>query len=113
MKLVFSVFVFILFTLSPLLAQSILSASPLKVEKQFYFISVKIDGRGSYNFMVDTGAGITVIRPELASDLGLTAPGTAAMGTAGNKVKAITYADVPLAVGHYSLGDCSLAPVFR
>jgi hypothetical protein len=42
MKLVFSVFVFILVTLSPLFAQSVLSTSPLKVEKQFYFISVKI-----------------------------------------------------------------------
>jgi hypothetical protein len=91
MKSLISVFVLLGSILSCLPAQSILSSSDLKIAKEFYFIQLKINGKGPYPFMIDTGAGITVIRPELAIQLGLQASGTAQIGTAGKKVTSITW----------------------
>ncbi len=50
-------------------------------------ISATVDGKGPYHFVLDTGAGITVVTPKLAEAVGLTAAGSdVAHGTSDQTV---------------------------
>jgi predicted aspartyl protease len=55
-------------------------------------LPVEVNGRGPYEFILDTGAGTTLLTPELARSLGVKSTGTKQGQTAGGAV------DVSLAV---------------
>src|SRR5579864_6236705 len=55
-------------------------------------VPVRINGSGPYEFLVDTGAQLTVVEPSLAAELGLQA--SAASGV----ISVTRYAEVPLAL---------------
>ncbi len=57
-------------------------------------VPVIVDGKGPYNFVVDTGADRTVVSRELANDLKLTASGTATMHAMAG-VSSVDMVDVP------------------
>ncbi|HEV3090464.1 MAG TPA: aspartyl protease family protein [Candidatus Cybelea sp.] len=46
-------------------------------------VQARIDGKGPFNFVLDTGAGTTVVTPELSAQLHLAANGSANLGTSG------------------------------
>jgi predicted aspartyl protease len=108
MKLFSFFFVLGCFYVSPLGAQQILGSGELKVEKQFYFVQINLNGKGAYNSWLDKGAGVTVVKPGLAQELGLKATGTARIGTAGRPVTSTSYANIDLSIEGYDLGPCTL-----
>ncbi len=58
-------------------------------------VSTMIDGKGPYHFVLDTGAGITVITPELAERIGLEGKKSGQVtGSATVPVKMLTLQDV-------------------
>ena len=63
-------------TLPALLAEShcpagIASVTPRFVQRALIVIPVRINQKGPFDFMVDTGSQVTVVDPSLAADLGL------------------------------------------
>lgn len=48
-------------------------------------VDVKINGRGPYPFLLDTGAGITVLSPKLAADLAIDPKTTLAAGVGADQ----------------------------
>jgi Aspartyl protease/PDZ domain len=50
-------------------------------------VSTMIDGHGPYHFLLDTGAGITVITPELAARIGLSGAGSQRVTGGGGSVQ--------------------------
>jgi Aspartyl protease len=63
-------------TLPALLAEShcpagIASVTPRFVQRALIVIPVRINQKGPFDFMVDTGSQITVVDPSLAVELGL------------------------------------------
>src|SRR6516162_88593 len=51
-------------------------------------VSVTINNRGPYEFLVDTGMQVTIIEPSLAEELGLKPAGDADVSAVGNHSKA-------------------------
>ena len=49
-------------------------------------LPVHVNGQGPFEFILDTGAGITLITPELADQVGIGAAGTREGQSAGGKV---------------------------
>lgn len=88
---------------APLSAQEAPSAAPADAETlallndmtQRMTVPVEIDGRGPYQFIVDTGSERTVISRELANDLGL-APGRAALVHSMTEVSHIPTVVIPM-----------------
>lgn len=108
MKFFLLSFVLGLLSILSLNAQQVLESSELKVEKQFYFVQIKLNGQGPFNFLLDTGAGVTVIRPELAAELGFQATGTARIGTSGRVINSTSYANTVLSIGDYTLATATV-----
>jgi predicted aspartyl protease len=62
-------------------------------------VATTIDGKGPYHFVLDTGAAITVITPELARRAGLQGTGSGQVtGTATVQVKTLRLKDVGVAL---------------
>jgi predicted aspartyl protease len=66
-------------------------------------IACRVDGRGPYSFVLDTGANATVITPELARALGLRTKAAGQTTGAGNGSQAISSTSLAtLAIGSFS-----------
>jgi hypothetical protein len=75
-------------------------------------VSAMVDGKGPYHFVLDTGAGITVVTPKLAEAVGLTAAGSdIAHGTSDQTVAARLTTLKSLAVGTAMQADVAAAIV--
>src|ERR1700744_566817 len=62
-------------------AAQTVAAAPFILTDQRVLMDVTINGRGPLSFVVDSGANISVIRPERARDLGLKASTTMQVDT--------------------------------
>jgi predicted aspartyl protease len=71
---------------------SIASVTPRFVQGALIVIPVRINQRGPFDFMVDTGSQVTIVDPSLASELGLKPQGTVGV------VSVATYARVSVTV---------------
>jgi hypothetical protein len=75
---------------------SITSVTPRLVAGALVVIPVTVNGRGPFDFMVDTGSQVTVVDPSLAQELGLKPQGTvglvstASYAQASGSIKALT-----------------------
>jgi predicted aspartyl protease len=80
---------------------------PLRKALNLIFADVKINGKGPYNFVVDTGASQTVLSQKLAKDLGLAVITTTVMhGIGGSgKVSSSIHRIDQLQIGDVSVGD--------
>lgn len=72
-------------------------------------ISVLVNGSGPYEFMLDTGAQITVIDPALARELKLEVAGSLSLVTVASHVEAPLVSAEVLTVGPVSVGAISMA----
>jgi len=83
------------------------SPIPLRKALNLIFADVKINGKGPYNFVVDTGASQTALSQKLARDLGLKVITTTVMhGVGGSgKVNSEIYRIEQLQVGDVSVAD--------
>jgi aspartyl protease len=78
-------------------------------------VPVKINGRGPYRFIVDTGANHSTISPDLVRELGLTAAGTQSLVTLDGITGAaqVTYVSIDrLQAGDLLLEDTTLPVVW-
>jgi hypothetical protein len=80
-------------TLPALLAEShcpagIASVTPRFVRRALIVIPVRINQKGPFDFMVDTGSQITVVDPSLAVELGLKPQGEVGLVTVASYVRA-------------------------
>ncbi len=79
---------------------------PLHVVNRYQMIvAVAVDNSGPYNFLLDTGAQITMIDVSLADALHLRADGTAVVAGAGFRVAASLSQIDQLAAGSHTVGD--------
>ena len=80
---------------------------PLRKALNLIFTDVKINGKGPYNFVVDTGASQTAISQKLARDLGLKVITTTVMhGVGGSgKVNSEIYRIDQMQIGEVTVGD--------
>jgi len=80
---------------------------PLRKMLNLIFADVKINGKGPYNFVVDTGASQTALSEKLAQDLGLKAiTSTVLHGVGGSgKANSNIYRIGQLQIGDVSVGD--------
>ena len=90
-------------------------AQPVEVEMKTAFgrpeIEVMIDGKGPFKFLVDSGAGSTVINSDLAEELGLEVVGATAIGDPINPeaIKANIVAVPSLEIGGAKFEDFQAA----
>ena len=93
-------------TLPTLLAEShcpagIASVTPRFVQRALIVIPVRINQKGPFDFMVDTGSQVTVVDPSLAEQLGLKSQGTVGLVTVASYVHAsLTLPDTLEAASH-------------
>jgi len=93
-------------TLPALLAEShcpagIASVTPRFVQRALIVIPVRINQKGPFDFMVDTGSQVTVVDPSLASELHLKPQGTVGLVTVASYVHAsLTVPDTLEAASH-------------
>jgi hypothetical protein len=66
----------------------IASVTPRFVQGAFIVIPVRIDHKGPFDFMVDTGTQVTVVDPSLASELDLKPQGAVGLVSVANYAKA-------------------------
>jgi predicted aspartyl protease len=80
---------------------------PLRKTLNLIFADVRINGKGPYNFVVDTGASQTALSEKLARDLGLKIITSTVMhGVGGSgKTKSNIYRIDQLQIGDVSVGD--------
>jgi predicted aspartyl protease len=80
---------------------------PLRKALNLIFADVKINGKGPYNFVVDTGASQTALSEKLARDLGLKViTSTVLHGVGGSgKANSNIYRIDQLQIGDVSVGD--------
>jgi predicted aspartyl protease len=80
---------------------------PLRKTLNLIFADVKINGKGPYNFVVDTGASQTALSEKLARDLGLKViTSTVLHGVGGSgKANSNIYRIDQLQIGDVSVGD--------
>jgi predicted aspartyl protease len=83
------------------------AAIPLRKALNLIFADVKINGKGPYNFVVDTGASQTALSEKLAKDLGLKViTSTVLHGVGGTgKANSNIYRIDQLQIGEVSVGD--------
>ena len=67
---------------------SVASVTPRFVQRALIVIPVKIDQKGPFDFMVDTGSQITVIDPSLAAELNLKPQGSVGLVTVASHLQA-------------------------
>jgi hypothetical protein len=72
-------------------------------------ISIMINGSGPYEFMVDTGAQITVVDPALAQELRLEATGSVNIVTVTSNVKVPLVSAAAVEIGAISAHDIQMA----
>ncbi len=72
-------------------------------------ISVSLNGSGPYEFMVDTGAQITVVDPSLARELKLEATGSLNIVTVASHVEAPLVSATVVEIGPVSVHDVRMA----
>ncbi len=72
-------------------------------------VAVKLNGSGPYEFMLDTGAQITVIEPKLAEDLKLQATGTLNVVTVASHIEVPVVSAMRVEVGTVSLQNVRMA----
>jgi hypothetical protein len=93
-------------TLPALLAEShcpagIASVTPRFVQRALIVIPVRINHKGPFDFMVDTGSQVTVVDPSLAAELGLKPQGKVGLITVASHVQAsLTALDTLEAASH-------------
>ena len=81
----------------PLPKKTLIPEEGLEVEmlrhKRLPMIEAKINGKGPFTFVLDTGAGTNVLDPKLADELELVSTGTTRLGdpSAPNAIEANTY----------------------
>jgi Aspartyl protease len=79
----------------------IASVTPRFVQRALIVIPVRINQKGPFDFMVDTGSQVTVVDPSLAVELGLKPQGKAGLITVASHVQAsITVLDTLEAAFH-------------
>ena len=66
---------------------------PFRLLNNHIYIEAQVNGKGPYNFMIDTG-GHTILTPRVIADLGLSSHGEATAVGAGEKVASSGYAKV-------------------
>ncbi len=86
-------------------------AVPMSKEAERPTIQVTIDGKGPYTFLVDTGAGSTVINADLAEELGLKKVGETRLGDPMNPeaIKANVVKVKSLSIGGATFQDFEAA----
>ena len=89
---VFATFVFVLTSMPEWGWSAVVLRLKIK-DKCRWIVPVRLNGRGEYGFLVDTGATTAVVDAKLAARLGLQPKGSALSGTYAGKVK------VPMAAG--------------
>ncbi|MGA8576922.1 MAG: aspartyl protease family protein [Candidatus Cybelea sp.] len=89
-----------LLTVAPIVASAQAVTVPIDDLAGILVVSATVDGEGPYHFVLDTGAGITVVTPELAEAVGLTAARSdVARGTSDQAIVARLTTLKSLAVG--------------
>jgi predicted aspartyl protease len=73
--------------------------------KPLLLVPTLVNGKGPYQFALDTGASTTVVSPELAQNLGIRSTSAAAMTGGGGKVQAAIGKVESLAVGAAKVED--------
>ena len=82
---------------------------PLRlVERTQIVVSVEIDHRGPYDFLVDTGAQITVLDTKLAQELNVVLEGTSGVVGVGSRAIASWARLATLEAGSHSVADAAV-----
>jgi hypothetical protein len=89
---------------------SIASVTPRLVAGALVVIPVTVNGRGPFDFMVDTGSQVTVVDPSLAQELGLKSQGTVGLVSTASYAQASSSVLDSLKAGGQAVGH-SLAVV--
>ncbi|HAS44119.1 MAG TPA: hypothetical protein DCS93_26815 [Microscillaceae bacterium] len=76
---------------------------PFEMQHQHMFFQMKINNSRPLNFVFDTGAGMAVLNPATAKELGINATGNLSVRGVGGMVRAPRYASLALSVGKISL----------
>jgi hypothetical protein len=85
----------------PRCPRSIVSVTPRFVQRALIVIPVRVNQKGPFDFMVDTGSQVTVIDPSLAAELHLKPQGTVGLVTVASYVHAsLTVPDTLEAASH-------------
>src|SRR5215203_4759734 len=89
-----------------MISASVLSAASSKVKfrvaggaQPLVLVPVRVNGQGPFQFILDTGAGTSLLAPELAQSLGVKSTGTKKGHTAGGPVDVLLASVDSLAVG--------------
>src|SRR3984957_3969067 len=78
---------------------------PIQVVNNHIYLSVMVDGRGPYTFILDSG-GDYIVTPELAKTLGASSSGQAQLGGVGSQTEGAAFARVDsIAVGNAKVGS--------
>lgn len=84
----------------PIFGMQLIDKTPIKIIDNLIFIEVKInDNSQSWNFMFDSGAGVTAIDQSLEDKLDLTYSGETKIGTAGKSLVSKTSINNQLSIG--------------
>lgn len=96
------------------------AASPAKTKLKFrltagaqplLIVPVRVNGAGPFDFILDTGAGTSLLSPELAQSLQIESTGTKQGHTAGGLVSALLATSDSLTVGEINREDVDVAIV--
>ena len=78
---------------------------PIEVVNNHIYLSVMVDGRGPYTFILDSG-GDYIVTPELARSLGAVSSGQAQLGGVGSQTEGAAFAHVDsIGVGNAKVGS--------
>ena len=78
---------------------------PFRLLNDHIYIEARVDGKGPYTFIVDTG-GHTVLSPRLVAEVGLDAQGNAPASGAGEKIASTGFAKIgEIAIGGVKMHD--------
>ena len=76
---------------------------PFEMQHQHMFFQIKINNSRPLNFVFDTGAGMAVLNPKTAKELGLMTTGTLSVRGVGGAVTAPRYSSLSWSVGKINL----------
>ncbi|MBI2792463.1 MAG: retropepsin-like domain-containing protein [Gammaproteobacteria bacterium] len=79
------------------------------IETENFIVKATINGKGSYQFMVDTGIPITMISKEVAQDLNLQSPQVKDFTGNYTNLKSVHYKIKELSLGEAALYDYDVA----
>lgn len=93
----------LILSIHPIFGMQIIDKTPIQIVKNLIFIEVKInDNSQSWNFMFDSGAGVTAIDQRLEDKIDLSYSGETKIGTAGKPLVSKTSKNNHLSIGEDS-----------